>query len=115
MNGTVDRDAHVAGRAMDTLRDVSRELGPLPDPSFLWWKAQLLRRLDAEERATQPIAVTDRLHVGAAVLGAVALAGGAWSQAGVSGWGMSAAVVVLGMLVAAAFVGLVAWADLRSR
>ncbi|MGC4085162.1 MAG: hypothetical protein QM736_24350 [Vicinamibacterales bacterium] len=49
-----------------------------PDPSFIWWKAQLLRRLDAEREATAPLDVGDRMHIGAAVLGVVALAAGAW-------------------------------------
>jgi len=53
---------------------------PLPDPSFIWWKAQLLRRFEAEREATAPLEVGDRFHIGAAVLGAVALAGGAWDQ-----------------------------------
>ena len=43
----------------------------LPDPSFLWWKAQLLRRFDAEREAAEPIDVGERVHVGAALLGAV--------------------------------------------
>ncbi|MGE3956904.1 MAG: hypothetical protein AB7H96_09320 [Vicinamibacterales bacterium] len=48
------------------------------DPSFIWWKAQLMRRLDAEREAVAPLEVGDRIHLGAAVLGAVALAAGAW-------------------------------------
>lgn len=51
---------------------------PLPDPSFIWWKAQLLRRLEAEREATSFIDMGDRFHIGAAAIGAGALAAGAW-------------------------------------
>lgn len=115
MEPRADRDARMVTHAMDALQDVSQELGPLPDPSFLWWKAQLLRTFDAQEQAAQPIAVTDRLHVGAAVLGAVALAAGAWSHVGSFGSGLSAVVVTVGMLIAVSYVSLVAWNDLRGR
>jgi len=42
--------------------------------------AQLLRRFEAERQATAPLEIGDRIHVGAAILGAVALAGGVWDQ-----------------------------------
>ena len=45
----------------------------LPNPSFIWWKAQLLRRREAERQATAPIDVGERFHVGAAVVGVAAL------------------------------------------
>lgn len=70
-------DERVVSEAM---RDLASEPLPrtLPDPSFIWWKAQLLRRLEAEREAVAPLEVGDRVHIGAAVLGACALAAGAW-------------------------------------
>ena len=65
------------------MRELAREPAadrPLPDPSFIWWKAQLLRRFEAEREVTAPLEIGDRFHIGAAVLGAVALAGGVWDQ-----------------------------------
>ena len=58
---------------------------PLPDhgsidPSFLWWKAQFLRRLDAEREAAAPIDMGERVHIGVAVVGAALLAIGGWDQ-----------------------------------
>lgn len=45
---------------------------PMPDAAFLWWKAQLLRRWDAERRAVAPLETGERVHatigVGAAAL-----------------------------------------------
>jgi hypothetical protein len=67
----------------DAMREIARGAvsdRPLPDPSFIWWKAQLLRRFEAERQATAPLEIGDRMHVGAAVLGAVALASGVWDQ-----------------------------------
>ena len=38
-------------------------LPQLPDPDVLWWKAQLLRRWDAERRATVPLAVMEPVQI----------------------------------------------------
>ncbi|MFN7916124.1 MAG: hypothetical protein U0Q55_12365 [Vicinamibacterales bacterium] len=74
-----DTEALVA-QAMQELADAPHDSSRLPDPSFIWWKAQFLRRLDAEREATAPLEVGDRMHIGAAVLGAVALGVGAWNH-----------------------------------
>jgi hypothetical protein len=37
---------------------------PLPDPAYLWWKAELLRRWDAEQRAAAPVEVGEQVQVG---------------------------------------------------
>ena len=71
-------DARVSA-AMRELADTPVAGAPLPDPSFIWWKAQLLRRHEAEREAIAPIEVGDRMHIGGAILGAVALAFGAWT------------------------------------
>ena len=76
---THEDEALVSG-AMETLAEPSPVDRPLPDPSFIWWKAQLLRRFEAERQAAAPLDIGDRFHVGAAVLGALALAGGAWDH-----------------------------------
>ena len=40
------------------------------DPMQLWWKAQLLRRWDAERRVQMPLDVMDRIEVAAGLLAA---------------------------------------------
>jgi hypothetical protein len=75
-----DEDEHLVARAMRELAQETAVDRPLPDPSFIWWKAQLLRRFEAEREVTAPLEIGDRFHIGAAVLGAVALAGGVWDQ-----------------------------------
>jgi len=73
-------DERLVTAAMRELEQTAPSRTPLPDPSFIWWKAQLLRRLEAEREAIAPLEIGDRVHVGAAVLGALALAAGAWDQ-----------------------------------
>lgn len=74
-----DADDEQVSAAMRELAETPIDGAPLPDPSFIWWKAQLLRRHEAEREASAPIDVGDHVHIGAAVLGAVALALGAWN------------------------------------
>ena len=75
-----DEDEQLVTRAMRELAQRPAVDRPLPDPSFIWWKAQLLRRFEAEREVTAPLEIGDRFHLGAAVLGALALAGGVWDQ-----------------------------------
>jgi hypothetical protein len=77
-----EHDGRVVDAAMHALTSIEMEAGgrSLPDPAFIWWKAQLLRRLDAEQEALAPIDVGDRVHFGVAVAGAVLLAALAWNQ-----------------------------------
>jgi len=53
----------------------------LPDPTYLWWKAELLRRWDAQQRAAAPIDLGERVQVGIALVGAVALLICLWRDA----------------------------------
>jgi hypothetical protein len=73
-------DERLVARAMHEVADTDPHDGPLTDPSFIWWKAQRLRRLEAEREATASIEVGDYVHLGAALLGAAALAAGAWDS-----------------------------------
>jgi hypothetical protein len=43
----------------------------LPDPMYLWWKAQLLQRREAERRARFPIDVIQPIEIAAGLLAAV--------------------------------------------
>lgn len=46
---------------------------PLPDPAYLWWKGELLRRWDAEHRAAAPVEVGEQLQVGVGLVAALGL------------------------------------------
>lgn len=81
MLGSRERDNEaLIAEAMRELAETPHDASRLPDPSFIWWKAQFLRRLEAEREATAPLEIGDRMHIGAAVLGAAALGIGAWDH-----------------------------------
>jgi hypothetical protein len=46
---------------------------PARDPMLLWWKAQLVRRWDAERRAQAPLEVMERVEIVAGLAAAVML------------------------------------------
>ena len=46
---------------------------PLPDPAYLWWKAELLRRWDAQQRVTKPIEVGEQVQMGVGLVAAAGL------------------------------------------
>ena len=73
-------DERLVSASMKALEQSTSSPTPLPDPSFLWWKAQFLRRLDAEREAAAPIDMGERVHIGVAVVGAALLAIGGWDQ-----------------------------------
>ena len=43
----------------------------LPDPMYLWWKAQLLQRRSAERRARLPVDVMQTIEMAAGLVAAV--------------------------------------------
>jgi len=51
---------------------------PLPDPSYLWWKAELLRRWNAEERTIAALDVGERIQIGVGIACAAVLLVLAW-------------------------------------
>ena len=75
---------HIAGCAacqeVERVAGFMREVasipeGPasLPDPSYVWWKAQLLRQWEANQRATAPLETAHRIEILAAVVGGIVL------------------------------------------
>jgi hypothetical protein len=61
------------------------EAPPLIDPSLLWWKAQLMRRWDAERRAMRAIEVGEQIQVGIGVASALVLLAWLWRVLPISG------------------------------
>lgn len=112
-NRRADHDREQLDAAMRELVASTPHDAPLPDPSFIWWKAQLLRRLEAEREATSFIDMGERFQIGAALLGALALGVGAWdylppvsaglrgSVSGITAMAALGAVVVLGVVALA--------------
>jgi hypothetical protein len=54
---------------------------PLPDARQLWWKAELLKRWDAQRQAAAPIERAEPVQVGIGLAGAVLLLGWLWRYA----------------------------------
>ena len=107
-------DDELVSHAMRTLAQTPLEQGALPDPSFIWWKAQLLRRREAEREATTPIEIGDRFHVGAAIVGVAALAVGAWDQMpSLTLSPTTGLTVALGAIVLLSVVAFATWDGLR--
>jgi hypothetical protein len=111
-----EEDERIVAEVMQELARTPEPQTPLPDPSFIWWKAQLLRRFEAEREATTPIDIGERVHVGAAVLGASALAAGAWDQLPSLAFTPAAGLtMIIGAAVLLSVVALAALDTLRQR
>jgi hypothetical protein len=63
-----------------SLKSIAGDPGTaLPEAEVIWWRAQLRRRLEAEERATRPIRLVERLACSVCVLAAAVLAASLWN------------------------------------
>lgn len=105
---TSPEDERLVSAAMDDLAHTASSSTSMPDPSFIWWKAQLLRRREAEREATAPIDVGERFHIGAGVLGVAALVAGVWDHvpplalSSTAGFALACGAVILLSVVAVA-------------
>jgi len=54
------------------------EVAPPPDPSFLWWRAETLRRWDAQQRAAAPIEIGERIQAGVGLAVSAGLLAWTW-------------------------------------
>ena len=57
-----------------TVADYMQTVAPqLPDPAVLWFKAQIVKRWDAEQRAQAPLDVMEPVQVAVALVAAMVL------------------------------------------
>ena len=68
-----DRETLVVTAWMKELASLPVGEKPLPDPTYLWWKAELLRRWDAQQQATKPIEVGEQVQMGVGLVAAAGL------------------------------------------
>jgi predicted anti-sigma-YlaC factor YlaD len=66
------REAVEAVCWMRRMAETTAESHPLPNPDVIWWKAQLLRRWEADRRASAPI---ERMHKAELFAGLASLVG----------------------------------------
>jgi len=73
-------DQNMIGAWMRQFAALPMESSALPDPAYLWWKAQLLRRWDAQRTVVAPLEVGERVQVALGLGGAAILLVLLWSQ-----------------------------------
>jgi hypothetical protein len=92
---------------MRELAAVPIDLRPLPDARQLWWKAELLRRWDAQRQAGAPVDRAEPVQVSIGLAGAVVLLAWLWRYAPTpSNTLIFATILSLTMLVAVAALAL---------
>jgi hypothetical protein len=74
------RDAVSVSRWMQTMSETTGENKELPDQSLLWWKAQMLRRWEAERHVAAPIDRMQRFEVVAGLFGVIAVIVWQWAD-----------------------------------
>jgi hypothetical protein len=73
-----ERDEALIAAWMRKLAAQPVETSPLPDPAYIWWKAQLLRQWDAQRTAVAPLEWGERIQVATGVGGAAVLLALSW-------------------------------------
>ena len=70
---TDDQETQMVTAWLKELSAVPVTEAPLPDPTYLWWKAELLRRWDAQQRVIKPIEVGEQVQMGVGLVAAAGL------------------------------------------
>jgi hypothetical protein len=77
---TDDLDDQMVAAWMRQFAALPTDTSSLPEPAYLWWKAQLLRRWDAQKSAVAPLEVGERVQVVTGLGGAAILLAWSWSR-----------------------------------
>lgn len=94
---------------MQALASAPLDASPLPDPSLVWWKGQLLRRWDAERQADAAIDVGERVQVAIGVAGALLLLVWMWESGRGAFSASTSTMVLVGAAVLATVASLTVW------
>jgi hypothetical protein len=68
-----ERDEELVSAWMRELATLPLDAPRLPDPAYLWWKAQLLKQWDAQRTATAPLEWGEHAQVATGLVGAAIL------------------------------------------
>jgi len=79
---------------------------PVPEPAYLWWKAELLRRWDLQRRAVAPIEIGEQIQAVIGVVLAVILIVSFWYDSSDSSSPLFTATLLLPLILVAAFIGI---------
>ena len=70
---TDERDDELVAAWMREFASLPVHTSSLPDPAYIWWKAQLIRRWDAQRTVAAPLEWGERLQVATGLGGAAIL------------------------------------------
>lgn len=74
----------LAAGALNAMRASDQAEARIPDAGLMWWKAQLLSKRAAGERATKPISFVEHFAYACGVFAAVAVC--VWQWSAIRGW-----------------------------
>lgn len=77
-------DVALAAQAMNQMRAMDEVEARIPDAGLMWWKAQLLSKRAAGERATRPIRFVEHFSYACGI--AVFIGVCVWQWAAIRGW-----------------------------
>jgi hypothetical protein len=77
-------DVALAARVLNEMRGVDQAEARIPDAGLMWWKAQLVAKRTAAERATQPISFVERFTYVCGILCFIGVC--VWQWAAIRAW-----------------------------
>lgn len=86
-------EAALAARVFNEMRAIDEAEARIPDAGLMWWKAQLIAKREAAERATQPINFVERFAYTWAALCAIGVC--IWEWHSIRAWLASLANIPL--------------------
>src|ERR1700681_5009329 len=86
----------------------------LPDPTYLWWKGELLRRWNAQQKATELIEVGEQVQVGVSLMAAAGLLVWLWrTLPGIATTSTAGTSLTLGLIFSAVLLAATAAVTVR--
>lgn len=105
-----DNDVLIVSAWMQEFAATSIDPPRLPDPSYLWSKAQLFSRWEAQRQATAPMDTVERVQIGVGLVGCITLLVWFWrTLPGISEAPSLVAVIILTGVVLITVAALAAW------
>ena len=108
------RETLAAAAWMKELASLPVSEEPLPDPTYLWWKGELLRRWDAQQQATELIEVGEQVQVGLSLVAAAGLLVWLWrTLPGIANSSTAGTSLLLGLILSAVLLAATAAVTVR--
>jgi hypothetical protein len=108
------RETLAAAAWMKELASLPVSEEPLPDPAYLWWKGELLRRWDAQQKATELIEVGEQVQVGLSLMAAGGLLVWLWrTLPGIATSSTAGTSLTLGLILSAVLLAATAAVTVR--